>query len=301
MGLNNKKTKFLIFGRCLNLSLTVYRFITLNKKSGCFVFILDINPFFIKILEINLLIVLSIILPSLYLRKKICFFLEKIIIKYNFFPKTFQLLISLEYWFCLNPILTFFILKFVLVEMVEDHFKLNPFLDEAEYSHIEQDMLDDFAHADDRPSTSTGLHEEDLDDRPSTSTGLHEKDFDDRPSTSTGLHEEDLGNWPPTLPEQSQQDAGESPSRLWKQNLGDLQDLNEEIDTLARENDRERRLESAQSLKQKIIEAANNEKEEGEIGAYYEKNGDNPPDSPPDNSDPDQKEDKKRIIRKKPL
>ena len=162
------------------------------------------------------------------------------------------------------------------VHMVENHLKLNPFLDEAEYSHIEQDMLDDFANADERPSTSTGLHEEDLDDRPSTSTGLYEEAFD---------------NWPPTLSEQSQQDPGESPSRLWKQNLGDLQDLNEEIDTLARENDRERRLESGISLKQKIIKAANNEKEEGEIGAYYEKNGDNPPDSPPDNSDPDQKED----------
>lgn len=95
----------------LNFSLTLYRFV--SAKQGCSspFSLLNADTLFIKILQITIVVILSVFLALIYLRNKTENFLERMIIRYGFFPKTFYILISLFYWFCLNPILTFFLLN----------------------------------------------------------------------------------------------------------------------------------------------------------------------------------------------
>lgn len=52
----------------------------------------------------------SVILVSLYLKKKTENFLETIITKYNFFPKNFAYSIKIECFLLKNPVITFFLI-----------------------------------------------------------------------------------------------------------------------------------------------------------------------------------------------
>lgn len=101
----------MVFGVSLNFSLTLYRFVSAKQGCSSHFSLLNGDTLFIKILQITIVVILSVFLPLIYLRNKTERFLERMIIRYGFFPKTFNLLISLEYWFCLNPILTFFLLN----------------------------------------------------------------------------------------------------------------------------------------------------------------------------------------------
>ena len=68
---------------------------------------------FLKSLDCFFLFFFSVLLFSLYLKRKNNLFKENLVIKYNFFPKMFTFLIKKELFLCKNPLFLFFLVAFL--------------------------------------------------------------------------------------------------------------------------------------------------------------------------------------------
>lgn len=105
-----KKNRFIVFGISLNMCLFIYRITLLYNHKGSLVSIEKNLQVIIKILEYGFIFFLSVILCSLYLKKKKEENLDKIIVKFKFFPKIFFFLIKIEFFLTNNPILAIFLI-----------------------------------------------------------------------------------------------------------------------------------------------------------------------------------------------
>lgn len=108
--LDKKKNRFIVFGLSLNITMSFYRLFLLYNETSSLIIVDKILLFFIKIFTIFCALFFSILIVSLYSKKKTEKFLEKIIINYKFFPKIFTNLIIIERFLSRNPLFTIFLI-----------------------------------------------------------------------------------------------------------------------------------------------------------------------------------------------
>ena len=83
-----KKNKFIVFGVSVNIFFFIYRTILRYNHKGSLILVDKNLEVIVKILEYGF-IFFSVILCSLYLKNKKEENLDKILVKFKFFPKTF--------------------------------------------------------------------------------------------------------------------------------------------------------------------------------------------------------------------
>ncbi len=112
---DDKKINFLSIGFFLNYSINICRLFVIKNGSVFCIFTVP-TPFtrFIETFAVPFLLTFVVLL---YLRLKKKEFLEKIIIKWSFYPKIFTILINIEYFICKNPLFSLFSLELLFYSL----------------------------------------------------------------------------------------------------------------------------------------------------------------------------------------